>query len=145
MKGVLNPDHIPLNNYTLRIPGMPAFVFVTITGIESEMDAVDLPDRTAASGGHSKTIEFTAGLPLHHTREQQAMHTWHDNSHDPVDPMYKKNGSLILPSISGLVQARFLLEGIFPYNFKTADVDMNDEGALHVVEWKFKGDHIRPL
>jgi hypothetical protein len=145
MKGVLNSDHIPVNNYVLRIQGMPAFTFVTISGIEEELEAVDLPDRTAASGGHTKTIEFTATLPLHHRRELGAMHRWYQDSQDPVAPNYKKNGTLILMSISGLTVASFLLEGIFPCNKKTADLDMANEGEMHNIEWKFKGDRIRPL
>jgi hypothetical protein len=145
MKGVLNSDHIPVNNYALRVPGQPRFTFVTITGIEEELEAVDLPDRTAASGGHTKTIEFTATLPLHHRREARAMHRWYKDSQDPVDPRYKKNGTLVLTSISGMIVASFLLEGIFPCSKKTSDLEMGNEGEMHVLEYKFKGDRIRPL
>lgn len=145
MKGVLNSDHIPVNNYSLRVPGMPVFTFVSISGVEEELEAVDLPDRTAASGGHTKTIEFTAALPLHHTREQQGMEGWYQDSQDPVAPDYKKNGTLVLTSISGMITVTFLLEGIFPCNKKTADLEMGNEGEMHNVEWKFKGDQIRKL
>lgn len=145
MKGVLNPDHIPLNNYSLRVSGMPAFVFTAVSGVEYELEAVDLPDRTAASGGHTKTIEFTATLPMHHTREQQAMERWFMDSHDPVAPNYKKNGTLVLTSISGMTVKSYLLEGIFPCNQKLPDLEMSNEGELQTVEWKFKGDSLRPL
>jgi hypothetical protein len=145
MKGVLNSDHIPVNNYTLRVPGMPQFTFVEISGVEEELETVDLPDRTAASGGHTKVIEFTASLPLHHTREQQAMRRWYQDSQDPVAPDYKKNGTLSCQSISGLIVVTFLLEGIFPCGPKTSDLEMGNEGEMHKVEWKFKGDAIRQL
>lgn len=145
MKGVLNSDHIPVNNYSLRVSGLPVFTFVSISGIEEELEAVDLPDRTAASGGHTKTFEFTASIPLHHRREQQAMERWFVDSQDPVAPDYKKNGTLVLTSISGMITASFLLEGIFPCNRKTADLEMGNEGEMHQVEWKFKGDQVRPL
>jgi len=145
MKGVLDPDHIPLNNYELRVPGLPSFIFVTIAGIEEELEAVDLPDRTAASGGHTKTIEFEATLPLHHEDEQQAMEEWFKDSQDPVDPEYKKNGTLLVKSISGMITKSFLLNGIFPCKRKTGDLDMNNEGELHVITWTFKGDSVEPL
>lgn len=145
MKGVLNSDHIPVNNYQLRVPGMPQFTFVSISGIEEELENVDLPDRTAASGGHTKVIEFTASLPMHHTREQQAMRRWYKDSQDPVAPDYKKTGTLVLTSISGLITVSFLLEGIFPCGPKISDMEMGNEGEMNEVEWKFKGDAIRPL
>lgn len=145
MKGVLNPDHIPLNNYELRIAMMPPLLFTTISGIEEELEAVDLPDRTAASGGHTKTIEFTATLPLHHILQVKAMERWYKDSQDPVSILYKKTGTLMTKSISGFLIKMFLLQGIFPCKMKTGDLDMNNEGELHVVEWTFKGDAILPL
>jgi len=145
MKGVLNPDHIPLNNYALRVQGLPTFTFTAISGIEYELEAVDLPDRTAASGGHTKTIEFTASLPMHHTREIQAMEGWFADSQDPVAPNYKKNGTLIMTSISGMTVKSFLVAGIFPCNIKLPDVEMSNEGELQTIEYKFKGDSLTPL
>ena len=112
MKGVLNPDHIPVNNYAFIVPGMPNFTPTNITGLEEELEKVSLPDRTAASGGHTKDGEFTVTLPLHHTREQQAMERWYVDSQEPVAPDYKKPATLVLPSISGLTIVTFLTEGI---------------------------------
>lgn len=145
MKGVLLADHIPVNNYELRIPGLPSLTFTSITGIEEELEAVDLPDRTAASGGHTKTIEFSANLPLHHVREQAAMERWYADSQDPVDPEYRKDGTLALKSISGMIIKRFLLAAIFPNKRKTMDLEMGDEGQMHVVEWNFKGTSCTPM
>ena len=145
MKGVLNPDHIPVNNYALIVPGMPNFTPTNITGLEEELEKVSLPDRTAASGGHTKDGEFTVTLPLHHTREQQAMERWYVDSQEPVAPDYKKPATLVLPSISGMTIVTFLAEGIFPCGRKTSDLEMGNEGDMHVVEWKFAFDKIRAL
>ena len=145
MKGVLQPDHIPVNNYELSVPGLPTLMFTSVGGVEEELDAVDLPDRTSVSGGHTKPIEFSGMLPLHHTSEQDAMEGWYSDSQDPVDPEYKKDCTLSLKSISGQVTKRFLLAGVFPYKRKTMDLEMGDEGQMHVIEWSFKGDSCSPM
>lgn len=142
MKGVLQPDHIPLNNYELRIRDLPTITFIEVAGLEEELENVDLPDRTAASGGHSKPIEFTGTMPLHHLTEMAAMEQWFQDSHDPVAPNYKKAGTLVLTSITGLVRKSFIITGMFPCKRKTGDLDMANEGELHVVEWTFRGDDV---
>jgi hypothetical protein len=142
MKGVLQPDHIPLNNYELRVRDLPTITFIEIAGLEEELENVDLPDRTAASGGHSKPIEFTGTMPLHHLTEMAAMEQWFQDSHDPVAPNYKKAGTLVLTSITGLVRKSFIITGMFPCKRKTSDLDMANEGELHAVEWTFRGDDV---
>lgn len=142
MKGVLQPDHIPLNKYELRIRDLPSITFITISGLEEELETTDLPDRTAASGGDTKPVEFTGTMPLHHLTEMQAMEEWFQDSQDPVAPNYKKTGTLVLTSITGLVRKTFLILGMFPCKRKTGDLEMANEGELHVVEWTFKGDDI---
>jgi len=142
MKGVLRPDHIPLNNYELRVRDLPPITFITIGGLEEELENVDLPDRTAASGGHTKPIEFTASMPLHHLTEMAAMEQWFMDSQEPVSPFYKKPGTLVLTSITNLIRKTFLIVGMFPTKRKTADLDMNNEGELHTVEWTFKADQV---
>jgi len=142
MKGVLHPDHIPLNKYELRIRDLPTITFIEVAGLEEELENVDLPDRTAASGGNTKPIEFTATMPLHHLTEMAAMEQWFQDSQDPVAPNYKKPGTLVLTSITGLVRKTFIITGMFPCKRKTGDLDMANEGELHVVEWTFRGDDV---
>lgn len=145
MKGVLLPDHMPLNKYVLTVAGLPPFTFTQIDGLEEELEAVDLPDRTTASGGNTKAIEFKASLPLHHLMEQSAMEGWFMESQDPVSPAYKKQGTLVLRSISGILVKSFIIVGMYPFKRKTGDLEMNNEGELHVVEWTFKGDMVISL
>jgi hypothetical protein len=145
MKGVILPDHIPVNNFVLRVLGMPQFTILTMSGLEEELDNVDLPDRTAASGGHTKPLEFTLGIPLHHLNEMAAMESWYSESQEPVSPTYKKPATLVLQSISTLVLKSYFLVGMFPSKRKTADLDMNNEGELHVVEWTFRADQVLPM
>lgn len=140
MKGVILPDHIPVNKYQLRIRGLPPLTFIEISGLEEELENVDLPDRTAASGGNTKAIEFTGTLPLHHGAESAAMEDWYRASQDPVRPNYKKAASLVVMSISGIIVRNFLIMGMFPCKRKTSDLDMNNEGDLHTIEWTFRAD-----
>jgi len=142
MKGVILPDHIPLNKYELRIRDLPPITFIEVAGLEEELENVDLPDRTAASGGNTKPIEFTATMPLHHRLEEAAMEQWFQESQDPVSPTYKKTGTLILSSLSGMNRKTMILVGLFPCKRKTGNLDMANEGELHKIEWTFKTDDV---
>lgn len=145
MKGAIQPDHIPLNKYSFIVAGLAPMTFTTVSGLEEELENVELPDRTAASGGNTKPIEFTATHPMHHLIEQAAMETWYLQSQDPVDPTYKKAGTIVMSSLSGLVTKRYMVSGVFPCKRKTGDLDMNNEGELHQVEWTFKADQVIPI
>lgn len=142
MKGVISPDHIPVNNYELVIRGMPRLLFTKISGIEEELDKAELPDRTSASGGHTKAFEFTASMPLHHRVEMQAMEQWFLQSQEPVSPTYKRNGSLVMYSISTRMRVTYQIVGVFPIKRKFSDMEMSNVGDLQEVEWTFSGDQL---
>lgn len=140
MKMVLLPDHIPVNNFDLVVVGGPPVIqFITFDGLEEELDTVDLPDRTKASGGSTKAIETTATHPKHHAVEDAFLEAWFLESRI-VSPTYKKAASLIVSSISGLVNRSYNLIGMFPSKRKTADLDIGNEGELNVTEWTFMID-----
>ncbi len=146
MKSVLLPDHIPVNNYKLIVVGGPPFLeFITIDGLEEELETVDLPDRTKASGGNTKPVEFTVTHPIHHIIEDEFLELWFQEGQDPVLPTYKKAASLIVTSISGLNFKTYNLIGLFISKRKTADLDMANEGELNVTEWTFNVDRIIAL
>jgi hypothetical protein len=140
MKGVLNPDHIPINKYQFLVLGMPTMLFTEISGIEEELQTTDLPDRTVASGGSTGPVEFTAKLPMHHTIEQAAMELWYSQSKDPVHEDYKKPATLIHQSISGKILRTYTIVGAFPYKRVLPDLEMANEGEMASVEWSFKAD-----
>jgi len=145
MKMTLLPDHIPVNNYSLIVVGLPPIQFITIDGLEEELDTVDLPDRTKASGGNTKAVEWTATHAKHHTIEDAYLEAWFLESQDPVLPTYKKPATLLVNSISRLNTRSFNLIGMFPSKRKTADLDMNNEGELNVNEWTFNCDRVIPI
>jgi len=145
MKNVLLPDHIPLNNYELIVVGSPGPIkFVTISGLEQELETVDLPDRTKASGGNLKAVEFTATHPKHHFIEDAFLEAWFLEGQDPVLPTYKKPATLLVKSISTLVTRSYTLINLFVSKRVTPDLDMANEGELFATEWTFMADTIIP-
>jgi hypothetical protein len=145
MKGVIRPDHIPVNKYELRVIGAPTLTLYEISGLEDELETTDLPDRTVASGGNRKSGEFTAMMPMHHTPEMSYMESWFRESQDPVAPSYKKAATLVHSSISGITTRNFQLVGLFPHKRKLPDLEMKNEGEMAGVEWTFKYDDVLPL
>lgn len=145
MKGVLQPDHIPLNAYTFAIIGLVPLTFTSVKGLEEETDKVDLPDRTAASGGRSGAIEFTAMLPMHHTAEMAAMEGWLREGKDPVSPTYKKPCTVTFPSISKQGGRAYSLIGVWVTKRSIPDFEMSNDGEMAECEWTFSADEIIPI
>lgn len=145
MLGAVQPGHIPVNNYELIVVGLPPIVFATLTGFEDETEAVDLPDRSKASGGNGKPIEFTGSTFEHHTSERAALEVWFNEGRDPVSPIYKKVGTLIKRNIHGEVSSTTTLLGLWVMKKKTADLDLANEGEPAMLEWTFSADRPLPI
>lgn len=144
MKGSIRPAHIPLNKYVLQVFGLPPLTPITVSGIEEELQAVDLPDRTRASGGHTGPVEFTIAIPMHHTIEMAAMEVWFRESQDPVLPTYKKPVTLIHQPIGPGAARVYQMIGVFPTSRALPDLDLANEGELAVVEWTLSADVVFP-
>ena len=145
MKGAIQPDHIPINNYELLILGLPPLTPTEISGLEDELQTVDLPDRTTASGGNRGPTEFEIQLPMHHLVEQGAMEAWLIEGQDPVAPTYKKVGTLIHKSNSGAVLRTYSLVGAYTNKRTLPDLEMENEGEMANVGWNIKVDDMLPI
>lgn len=145
MKGVLKKDHIPVNKYELLVLGLAPITFTEISGIEEELETVDLPDRTVGIGGNTKPVEFTAKIPLWHTAEVLQLEAWFAQCKDPVSPAAKKAGTLILSSISGANLKTFTLVDMFPSKRALPDLAMENEGEYAFEEWTFRADDMYPI
>jgi hypothetical protein len=145
MKGVIDPDHIPVNKYTLKFLGFADLTPMEVSGMEDELQTTDLPDRTRASGGHRGVSEFTMMLPMHHTVEQAAMELWFRECQDPILPTYKKIGTLIMQRVSGQGDRSYTLVGVFPTKRALPDLDLSNEGEMASVEWTMSVDDIIPI
>ncbi|MCH7726063.1 MAG: phage tail protein [Planctomycetes bacterium] len=145
MKGVIQADHIAVNNFQLLVLGIPPLVITELSGIEDELETADLPDRTRASGGNRKATEFTFMLPMHHVVQQAAMEAWFREAQDPVTPTYRKAGTLIHTSISGSTLRTFTLTGLFPTKRGLPDLELVNEGEMAAVEWSMSVNDINPI
>lgn len=145
LQGTVQSGHIPVNNYELIIVGLPPIVFTKLSGFEVENEAVDLPDRTKASGGNRKPIEFTGMTFEHHTAERAALEFWFQEGKDPVSPTYKKVGTLIKRDIHGRVASTNSMLGLWITKKKTPDLDHANEGEPALVEWTFSADNVQPI
>lgn len=145
MKGAVQAGHIPVNNYELLIVGMPPILFTEISGLEQETEAVNLPDRTVASGGNEKPTEFTAQMFEHHTVELAALEIWRREGIDPVTPTYKKVGTLIKRNIHGEIKSTRTLIGLWIKKRSDSDLELSNEGEPAMVEWTFSTDKIESV
>lgn len=144
MKGAILPNHIAVNKYQLLVIGLPPLTPTEISGIEEELQTVDMPDRTKASGGNTGPVEFTMMIPLHHTVEHAAMEAWFREGQDPVLPTYKKAASLTHQRIGPGVGKTYQLVNCFPMKRKLPDLEMANEGELALVEWTMSCDSVLP-
>ena len=145
MKGEIKPDHMPVNNFTLQVVGLVSLTAVEISGIEDELNVIDLPDRTVASGGTRNATEFDLSIPLHHTVEMAALELWFREAQDPISPTYKKPGTLIHHSLSDGASRSYTLVGLFPKKRKLPDLDMSNEGEMAMAVWTMAVDDVVPI
>jgi len=145
MKGVIKEDHISTNNFELLIIGLPPITPISVSGLEDELQTVQLPDRTNVSGGNRGPSEFDVAIPMHHTIERAAMELWYLEGQDPVSPTYKKPGTLIFKKISGAIGASFTLLGAFVKKRALPDAEMEGEGEMATVTYTISVDDHLPI
>lgn len=145
MKGEIQTDHMPTNKYTLQVAGLITIVTTEVSGIEEELETVELPDRTIASGGQRKATEFTMMTPMHHSAERVALEAWYQEAHDPVTSTYKKPCTLTVQSLSGSTSANYTLSGVFIKGRNLPDLSKTSEGDMAMIEWTLSVDDILPL
>ena len=141
LQGKIQDDHIPVNKFTLKPLGLIDIVFITVSGLEKELEMADMPDRTKQSGGNTKAGEFTATTALHHAAEMAALNLWFKANQDPIAPLLAKIPcTLTRESISGNIVRSIAILGVQITKQKEPDSDMNNEGELAVMEWTFAFD-----
>jgi hypothetical protein len=146
MKGVLNPDHIGLNNYQLIVLGdVPPLTPVAIGELEDELEVAELPDRTIASGGSRLPTEFDLTLAAHHTLEIAGMEKWFIEAQGPVAPTYKKDCTLILKKVGGDIGRVYNLHGVFPKKRVTPALEMENVGELANIVYTMSVDDVLPV
>lgn len=145
MKGTIQADHMPTNRYALTFLNFVTLTPTEISGLEDELETVELPDRTRASGGNRGPSEFTIMIPMHHTVEVVAMELWFVQSQDPVAPDYKKVGTLTHKSLTDATGRAYTLSGVFVTKRKLPDLEMAGEGEMATCEYTLSVDDILPI
>ncbi len=145
MKGDIQSSHIAANNYELLFPTLPRLTPVSIGGLEEELDTVELPDRTKASGGDTRAVETDIAIPAHHHIEIAAMEAWFREGQDPVTPTYKKVGSLVIKShVTGALPRTFALFGVFVTKRATPDLEKGGDGEEVDYTYTLSIDRVLP-
>lgn len=144
MKGQIKPNHISKNNYELQIVGLPPIVFIEVGDISEQIDKVDLPDRTRASGGTKQAGDFSAMVPSHHDVEMAAMESWYKEGQDPVSPTYKKSGTLVKKGIDGTIIRTYSFTGLWVSERNMTSVALENEGEMDATEFLLNYDDIIP-
>ena len=139
-KFVIEPDHIPINNYRLSVVGLPPITYVSVGAFEKELETAELPDRTQASTGRTKPGETEVSVPMHHAIQVAAMNVWYIEGQDPISPTYKKTGTMVYYSGTLLRQMVITIIGFFVNKEGTPDVEMGDEGEMAVMKYTMKWD-----
>jgi hypothetical protein len=145
LQGTIDPDHIPVNKYELAILGLGSVTFTKVSGLETELGVIDLPDRTRATGGQKGASELTVEVPMHHTDEIALMDSWFDDGQDPVAPNYKKPGTLQHLSNTRNILKEYALEGVWCSKRKLPDLDMANDGEQAIVEYTLQADIVTPI
>lgn len=144
MKGAIQPNHVSKNNFELQVIGLPPVTFIEVGDIPEQVDKVDLPDRTRASGGTKQAGEFSVMVPSHHDVEVAAMEAWYKEAQDPVAPTYKKSGVLIKKGIDGSVIRTYTFTGLWVSERNMTSVALENEGEMDTIEYLLNFDDIIP-
>lgn len=144
MKGVIQPDHMPVNRGTLKLLGLPEIDFITISGPTLATTEVELPDDTVVSGGKRKPFEMTVTVPTHHTVQIAAMDLWAEQSAQAANG-YKKAGSIIFESVSGEKFKTYSVLGVWARDLTLPDQDMGNVGDMNVNTYVLRGDNMLPV
>lgn len=141
LQGKIGEFHHPRNLFKLVInsvfPPPPGdLTIIRMSGLKTERETVQMPDRTIVAGGQVKPFTFTIVIPTHHTLEMAFWTAWFKQCEEPVDRFYKKDGTLLMPPLGpnptlrgGTVRA-YSLTGLHPNIDELSDFDMKNEGEM---------------
>jgi len=145
IKNVIPENRIPVNKYALIVqPGIGEITLTSIGGLEEELDAPELPDRTVRSGGRAKPGETDIVQPMHITEEVALMEGWYALCKLAL-PGYLKNGVLVQFDESGRFPVkRWTLPNSWLKKRAHSDSELDNDGEMSTITWTLSYDEIRP-
>lgn len=144
IKGILLPNHVQVNKYDFRVIGLLPLIITAISGLEEELDTTDLPDRTKATGGRTKAVEFDITIPAHELISQKSLEVWFEECKDPVLPTHKKIATLTMFNQGNIPLVTFTLTGVFPMKRALPDLELDNDGEMSEHVWSMSADEILP-
>lgn len=137
LKGTIDPDHMPKNLFSIRVPGISIeLTAISVGSLEQELETVTLPDRVVVSGGNTRAGETDIVTPAHHRAEQDAWEAWYSEGKiQPVSPTYRKTLIVTESSNTGLNLRAWLLGGAFLKKRTPSEKDMENEGEDSRITW----------
>lgn len=141
-KGDLAPGYIPINKFSLSVTGLlTEMKVIEVSGIEQELETVDLPDKTVATSGRVGATEFTVKIPAHE-EQMSTLDTWWKDCQGDVAAGYKKSATLSLMDTFGAAKSNWSISGMFPTKRALPELNAANEGEMAMVEWTFKADDV---
>lgn len=145
IKNVIQEQRIPVNKFQLIVqPGVGLITVVSLTGLEEELDAPELPDRTVRSGGRGKPVEFDIVQPMHHTAEVALMELWWNLCKYSLLG-YIKDGTLSQFNETGIPAKSFFLPNLWISKRAHTDLELENEGEMSAITWTMKADELMPM
>lgn len=145
IKGIIPANRIPVNKYDLVVqPGVGTITLISIGGLEEELDAPEMPDRTVRSGGRAKPGSTDLVQPMHITAEVALMEIWYALcKHSLLG--YLKLAVLIGFDETGLIPVkRWTLPGCWLMKRLHSDNELENDGDMSTITWTMSYDEIRP-
>ena len=142
IKNQIQELRIPVNKFQLIVqPGVGQITVISLTGLEEELDAPELPDRTIRSGGRSKPVEIDVVQPMHHTSEVLLMEAWWNLCKYSVAG-YLRLGMLIQMNETGIPTKRWTLPNIWIKKRAHSDLELENDGEMATITWTMQTDQI---
>jgi len=145
-KGSLSVGYIPVNKFTLSVADVADLKVVEVSGIEQELETVELPDKTVVTSGRLGVTEFTIKIPAHETTAMGAMDVWWKMCYGVnATSGYKKLATLLLLDTFGATKSSWSITGMFPTKRALPELNAASEGEMAMAEWTFKADDIKKI
>lgn len=144
LKGKIKSNHIPLHNFELVVPGVVPLTLLTSDDIEERLNVVEMPDRTKRSSGEKMSVAFTGAIPMHHDVEAASLEAWYKQCQAPVDPGYRKAGSMVFYRLDGTPRT-FSLVNLWISGRTVPGGAMDNEGEPAMLTYFFEADEVNPV
>lgn len=143
IKNVIKENRVQINKYELTIqPGVGTPLFISISGLEEEIDSSELPDRTVRSSGRKGPVEFDVVQPAHHDLEILAMEAWYEMGQEPILPGYLKQGILKIYDGLGVPRRVRTLMNLWVKKRVESDLELENTGDEATITWTLSCDEI---